>query len=151
MRAVERMEERLLTVGDGRGRKAKAARCARALSGRFAPPSPASQEKGWDCWTFRCEGKTGLATEPRSHKKLPGQRILSLMPDTHPEALAPAPPPPLIRWRLLALFYALLPPLSPWLFVSPLFTLGSPLPRPSRIAHTSTPITQVSLHFPILS
>src|SRR3546814_2306402 len=107
MRARERSEALLLTLADGRGRKAKAARCARALIRRFAPPSPASQEKGWDCWTFRCEGKTGLATEPRSHKKLPGHRILSLMPDTHPEAIAPPPPPPLIRWPLLALFFHL--------------------------------------------
>src|SRR3546814_13944523 len=61
MRARERSEALLLTLADGRGRKAKAARCARALIRRFAPPSPASQEKGWDCWTFRCAGKTGLA------------------------------------------------------------------------------------------
>src|SRR3546814_15626191 len=83
--------------------KAKAARCARALIRRFAPPSPASQEKGWDCWTLRCEGKTGLATEPRSHKKLPGHRILSLMPDTHPAAISPPPPRPLSRCTPLAL------------------------------------------------
>src|SRR3546814_2083083 len=105
MRARERSEALLLTLADGRGRKAKAARCARALIRRFAPPSPASQEKGWDCWTFRCEGKTGLATEPRSHKKLPGHRNLSLMPDTHPEAIPPAPPPPLLGRSLPAFFY----------------------------------------------
>src|SRR3546814_20895492 len=95
MRARERSEALLLTLADGRGRKAKAARCARALIRRFAPPSPASQEKGWDCWTFRCEGNTGLATEPRSHKKLPRTRILSLMPETHPSPLPPHPLPPL--------------------------------------------------------
>src|SRR3546814_572872 len=61
-----RMDALRLIWADGRGRKAKAARCVRALIRRFAPPSPASQEKGWDCWTFRCECKTGLATEPRS-------------------------------------------------------------------------------------
>src|SRR3546814_3379025 len=130
MRARERSEALLLTLADGRGRKAKAARCARALIRRFAPPAPASQEKGWDCWTFRCEGKTGLATEPRSHKKLPGHRILSLMPDTHPEAIAPAPPRPLIGWRLLALFYDLWPSLALWMLASLFFTLGSPLAGP---------------------
>src|SRR3546814_1432921 len=64
MRARERSEALLLTLADGRGRKAIAARCARALIRRFAPPSSASQAKGWDCWTFRCVGNTGLATEP---------------------------------------------------------------------------------------
>src|SRR3546814_14833515 len=98
MRARERSEALLLTLADGRGRKAKAARCARALIRRFAPPSPASQEKGWDCWTFRCEGKTGLATEHRSHQKLPGRRILSLLPHTHPRPLTPAPPHPPPGW-----------------------------------------------------
>src|SRR3546814_8213373 len=109
--------------------KAKAARCARALIRRFAPPSPASQEKGWDCWTFRCEGKTGLATEPRSHKKLPGHRILSLMPDTHPEAIAPAPPRTPIGWPLLALFFDLLAPLALWVLACPCFPLGYPIAR----------------------
>src|SRR3546814_4177739 len=47
MRARERSEALLLTMADGRGRKAKAARCARALTRRFSPPSPASQETGW--------------------------------------------------------------------------------------------------------
>src|SRR3546814_7523783 len=105
----------LLSLADGRGRKANAARCARALIRRFAPTSPASQGKGWDCWTFRCEGKTGLATEPRSHKKLPGHRILSLMPATPPETIAPAPPPPLIRRRLMASFYYPWPSLALWM------------------------------------
>src|SRR3546814_6372383 len=107
MRARERSEALLLTLADGRGRKAKAARCARALIRRFAPPSPASQEKGWDCWTFRCEGKTGLATEPRSHKKIPGHRILSPMPDTPPTTITNPPPPPPLRPPPPALF---LPP-----------------------------------------
>src|SRR3546814_9094752 len=109
MRARERSEALLLTLADGRGRKAKAARCARALIRRFAPPSPASQEKGWDCWTFRCEGKTGLATEPRSHKQLPGHRILSLMPDTPSEGIAPTPPPPLLGLHRLGLLCHLVP------------------------------------------
>src|SRR3546814_7072759 len=127
MRARERSEALLLTLADGRGRKAKAARCARALIRRFAPPSPASQEKGWDCWTFRCEGKTGLATEPRSHKKLPGHRILSLMPDTHTEANAPAPPPPQISSRPLALMCSLYPYLALGMLAALVFTLGYPL------------------------
>src|SRR3546814_20088720 len=123
MRARERSEALLLTLADGRGRKAKAARCARALIRRFAPPSPASQEKGWDCWTFRCEGKTGLATEPRSPKKLPGPRILSLMPDTTPPAIPPPPPPPPTRRPPPASLQPLWPTPSLCLPASPPFPL----------------------------
>src|SRR3546814_5601924 len=46
------------------------------------------------------------------------------MPDTHPEAIAPAPPRPLIGWRLLALFYDLWPSLALWMLASLCFTLG---------------------------
>src|SRR3546814_5601677 len=112
---------------DGRGRKAKAARCARALIRRFSPPSPASQEKGWGVGLSGEKAQPGLATEPRSHKKLPGHRILSHMPDTHPEAIAPTPPRALIGWRLLALFYHLWPSLALWMLASLCFTLGYPL------------------------
>src|SRR3546814_19723480 len=140
MRARERSEALLLTLADGRGRKAKAARCARALIRRFAPPSPASQEKGWDCWTFRCEGKTGLATEPRSHKKLPGHRILSLMPDTHPAAIAPAPPPPLIGRRLLAVFFDPWTPLARCSLAPLGFSLGL-TPAVPTAPHQTTPPT----------
>src|SRR3546814_4308824 len=77
MRARERSEALLLTMADGRGRKAKAARCARALIRRFSPPSPASQEKGWGVGLSGAKAQPGLATEPRSHKKLTGHRILS--------------------------------------------------------------------------
>src|SRR3546814_20624902 len=89
MRARERSEALLLTMADGRGRKAKAARCARALIRRFSPPSPASQEKGWGVGLSGAKAQPGLATAPRSHKKLPGHRILSHMPDTTPAAIAP--------------------------------------------------------------
>src|SRR3546814_15253499 len=46
------------------------------------------------------------------------------MPDTHPAAIAPAPPRPLIGWRLLALFYDLWPSLALWMLASLCFTLG---------------------------
>src|SRR3546814_2359770 len=64
------------------------------------------------------KAQPGLAAEARSHKKLPGHRILSRMPDTHPETIAPAPPRALIGWRLLALFYDLWPSLALWMLAS---------------------------------
>src|SRR3546814_6731623 len=70
------------------------------------------QEKGWGVGLSGAKAQPGLAAEARSHKKLPGHRILSRMPDTHPETIAPAPPRALIGWRLLAFFYDLLPSLA---------------------------------------
>src|SRR3546814_8169325 len=91
-----------------------ALRATPAFAGAGSPP--ASQEKGWGVGLSGAKAQPGLAAEARSHKKLPGHRILSRMPDTHPETIAPAPPRALVGWPLLALVYDLWPYPAPWVW-----------------------------------
>src|SRR5690606_41408952 len=71
MRARERSEALLLTLLFG-VRRARAARCARALIRRCAPPSPASQEKGWSRTSRRAMGRKPIS---RLREKVPGGRV----------------------------------------------------------------------------
>src|SRR5690606_27926134 len=69
MRARERSEALLLTLLFG-VRRARAARFARALIRRCAPPSPAAQEKGWIHWRGKAWRRKPFS---RSREKVPGE------------------------------------------------------------------------------